>query len=174
MMSEKQAQEIEWESLPYLSPQEFSENPDKRAQPDIIYSLHDYRSILGRAFYPSPTPGALARLREEDKGSRHYAGKGRLSDAVDGFPAGNAANAFLVAITSQLFGGIGLYLDTHYDGREWPMLHLDLRPLGTDHAQETALIWIRQDGEYHYPQYSDQGTSMLAQALRIADKMSNT
>jgi hypothetical protein len=165
------ADRINWGEIRYFARDNFSEDPEQHAEPGLIYSLDDYRGLLGFPLIPSPTRGALARFRKTESESRHYADNGALSDAQDLFPDGDPGQAVLVALTSQLWGGVGLYLDTTYQSIAWPMLHLDLRPLGHNHSRKTALLWIRRDGEYTYPQYTGQGTRILVEALRVAERM---
>lgn len=161
--------QVDWNEVQKFTPDEFPEDPDLYARPKIIYRLDKFRLILGDYVYPSPAAGGLARFDVGSKGSRHCARGKRRSDAVDVFPEGNPGRALLIALTCQLFGGVGLYLDTEYEGHNWPMLHLDLRPLGTNHADETALLWVRRDGQYTYPQYGEQHCSnILIRALRWA------
>jgi len=155
---------INWAKIPDFQPHEFPEDPNKHADPQLMYSLQDYRYLLGRAFFPSPVPGALAR---DDKSSEHFSNDKFKSRAIDGFPKGCPADAWQIALSSQLWGGIGLYLDTHYQGKKWVMLHLDLRPLGHNHANNTVLLWIRdKNGKYVYPQYEKRGMKYLFKTLK--------
>ena len=145
---------IDWSRVPDFSPREFAESPDEHVQPELIYRLQTLRERLGAAIFPSPAGGALARFGGSVT-SRHYA-VGRLSDAVDVFPAdGWAARAWLHAVA--LFGGVGLYLDTHFGGQQRPMLHVDLRP-------EPAW-WVRDAGAYHYAHSSPSAMRRLLSAL---------
>ena len=160
---------IDWGEGKYFSWENFSEDPEEHAEPALLYTLDDYRGLLGYPLYPSPVKGGLARFRKSDEGSRHCARNKKRSDASDQFPDQDPARAVLVALTSRLWGGVGLYLDTKLRGIPWPMLHLDLRPLGYGHSQRTVLVWIRRDGEYIYPQYRDGGGAILGEALRIRE-----
>lgn len=161
--------QIDWEVIKKFAPDEFPEDPNRYARPKLIYRLDSYRLLLGEYVYPSPTAGGLARFDNASKGSRHYAWGKQLSDAVDVFPEGDPGRALLIALTCQLFGGVGLYLDTEHDGHNWPMIHLDLRSLGRNHADKTALLWVRRNGQYTYPQYEGENCSnILIRALRWA------
>ena len=123
-----------------FTPSEFPEDPEKYSDPVLIHSLDDFAVVLGKAVHPSPAPGALARL-DGSKTSRHYAVK-RLSDGVDVFCRCSIFRAWATAM--MRFGGVGVYFDTMYQGRPWPMLHLDKRQKKT--------IWFRDEqGQYHYP-----------------------
>ena len=157
---------ITWTKAPDFKPSEFSENPDKFATPQFIYSLQDYRNLLGRKVYPSPVPGALAR---SDKNSQHYYNLEAdiKSKAGDVFVEGCPAEAWQIALSCQLWGGIGLYLDTQFKGEKWPMLHLDLRALGDNHSKEMILLWVRnKKGKYYYPQYEQNGMKYLFKILK--------
>jgi hypothetical protein len=60
----------------------------------------------------------------------------------------------LLAVTCHLFGGIGWYPHTNGpDGQPWPMLHLDVRKMGTGHSRNHPLLWMRDGDGYHYIQY---------------------
>jgi len=137
--------------------------PDELERVDarLLHALDEYREHLGRPLHPSPAPGAWAR-GEGSPGSRHYA-VGRLADAGDLFPEAPLRTAWRVAVQSRLFGGIGLYVDTHFRGVRWPMLHLDLR--------EERIWWARVEGRYVYPQQEgeaeDEFFRLLAQAAGV-------
>ena len=157
---------ITWTKAPDFKPSEFSENPDKFADPRLIYNLQDYRNLLGKKVYPSPVPGALAR---SDKVSQHYYNLEAdiKSRAGDVFVEGCTAEAWQIAVTSQLWGGVGLYLNTLFKNQKWLMLHLDLRALGKNHSKKTVLLWIRdKKGQYRYPQYEKGGMKYLFKTLK--------
>ena len=156
---------IQWDDVDHFYPDHFPENPDKRANPNLIYNVDLWRKLCGFPISPSPVEGALARFGDADKDSRHYA-VDRLSDALDVFVHGDPVQAFMAALCSQLFGAVGLYLDTTFRGEQWPMLHVDLRPLGVGHSKEMVLIWVREEGEYKYPQYDSSST--LTMGFRVA------
>ncbi len=109
----------------------------------FIKNLHHFRYLTGIPMTPSPVIEGW--YRKEHTTSRHSA-YGRLSDAGDLFPKrGMAFKTFFYALSMSWFGGIGLYIDTKGpDGKDWPMIHLDLRP----HLSKT--IWIRSDKKYFY------------------------
>ena len=126
---------INWNSIYKLSPGEFSEDPNKLAEPALIYSLSKLRKILGSKMYPSPTPGALARSNGS-KTSQHYA-VDRLSTASDVFIEGAPFEIFSKIMYSKLFTGIGIYRNTKGpDGKPWVMFHLDIR------KREFPFIWF--------------------------------
>ena len=134
----------------YFSPSEFPEDPNKHAEPLLLNNLDSLRHSYGELIYPSPVEGALARFDSASSDSQHFAGNGSLSRAVDWFPGGSVQKAWLFAVSSGLFGGIGIYFDTHYQGRKWPMIHTDIRD------RTPALLWYRMDGSYYYFQYNEQ------------------
>ena len=136
---------INWENVEYFDPNvdKFPEGELNLACPELIYQLNTFRKVLGRPIYPSPVKGALAR-QSGSENSRHYA-VNRLSDAIDVFCTGDPFHTWITAITSKLWGGIGIYPFTRFQGREWVMFHLDMRPGMT--------LWVRdRDGAYYYPQ----------------------
>jgi hypothetical protein len=102
----------------------------------IVLLLNRLRNSLpaSYAIYPSPVP--RAHVRYENGRGRHYLCRGkRRSDATDFFMSW--AHVWLAWQEAQRIleiGGIGLYLDTEYDGRITPMLHID--------AREKRLLWV--------------------------------
>lgn len=130
---------IDWSKIEHFKKLEFSEDPDKCANPSLIYSLDSYRKRLDKSIYPSPVPGALARFNKESKTSRHYAIE-RKSDAIDVFCEAPIFQAWSIAMHSGLWNGIGVYFDTKYCNKPWCMLHLDKRKYGS--------LWFRENGEY--------------------------
>jgi hypothetical protein len=123
-------------NMPNFKASEFSEDPEENAHPHLLERLQKYRTILGKPVIPSQTPGALARFDDDSAGSMHYA-VCRYSKAIDVFPDCDIFEAFIVAVRSGLFYGIGVYFDTHINGEYKPMLHLDLRP--------SLLMWYKYD-----------------------------
>jgi hypothetical protein len=140
--------------MPNFKSREFSEDPDEHAHPYLLEAVQKYRTLLGHPFIPSPTPGALARFEPDDMKSMHYA-LAKMSKALDGFPDCDIFEAFLIAVRSGLFGGVGVYLDTQLKGSYKPMLHLDLR--------ETPLMWYRAGGVYKYDTAPDFYQELLSQ-----------
>lgn len=116
----------------------------------ILSGIQNYRNILGCPFSVSLVDGALIRF-DGRKTSEHHViinpeslRPVKLSRAIDGFPDCNIFEAWTKALSSNLFGGIGVYFDTkNNNGIPQPMLHLDLRSL--------PLIWYRAQGMYFYP-----------------------
>ena len=126
---------IDWDNVYKLDRDEFSEDPDKYAEPKLIYSLGKLRRLLGVSVYPSPVHGALARV-SGSKTTQHYA-VDRLSTACDVFIKGIPFEIFTKIMHSKLFTGIGIYLDTNgVDGLPWIMFHLDIR------ERNFPFIWI--------------------------------
>jgi len=157
---------ILWNDVTKFSPSEFSEDPDKYADPALIVALQDQRLALGAIIHPSPAPGALARFSGSDT-SRHYVGPKdrpvRKSDAIDLFTDAPAPNAFLSFLGSGLWGAIGVYFDTKYNYKPHVMFHLDRRPRA---GADIPLIWYRVDGQYHYVMYEgDQSMRNLLSML---------
>jgi hypothetical protein len=112
--------------------------------------MDELRDWCGEPIYPSPVSGALARFDKTDEDSHHYAGEDHKSRALDWFPGGSVQKAWLMAVTSGLFGGIGIYFDTKYQGKPWPMIHTDIR------ERTPTLLWYREGGSYYYFQYKKQ------------------
>jgi len=157
---------IDWNKIRYFDPTKdnFSEDPNE-ADPALIYAIDEFRHILGRSVYPSPVKGALARMTGSVN-SRHYA-VGRKTDAIDVFPSGDIKLAWLVAVTSGLFGGVGLYPFTHFKDKPWPMLHLDMRPFERDGGKDNhTLLWLRDDSDsYWFPQRSERHRDVFFKLL---------
>jgi len=134
-------------------PDEFPEDPRRHADPALIYRLDEWREAVGVPIRPSPARGALARF-DGSETSRHYA-VDRLSDAVDVFVDGSQAAAWIAAV--RLFGGVGFYTDTVYDGEQRPMFHVDLRP--------SRLCWLRSAGGRYTYATTSLGRVALLRAL---------
>lgn len=160
------------ENIKYFSIEEFPEWIGF-AEDRLFFKLDKFREILNCPIYPSPAEGALARFT--DKTSMHYCEKkGPIkSQAVDVFCGCRSELAFFQALASQLWGGIGIYFDTHFHNKFWPLLHLDMRGLGQNHSKETTLIWFR-DEKYIYPQYSEKDFQRLLTMLRKVSDQSAT
>lgn len=146
---------IDWSRVKYFNPKtdKFPEDPNLYSDPNLIYALDLLREAYGYPIYPSPVKGALARL-DGSSTSRHYA-VGRKSDAIDIFPTKDKdKELYLAALSSNLFGGLGLYLDTRgLDGLPLPMLHVDLRPLNNN----KMMLWVRdKKGNYIYSHKDNQ------------------
>lgn len=155
---------INWDYVYKLAPHEFSEDPDKYAEPELMYSLGNLRKLLGTKMRPSPVPGALARLHGKET-SQHYA-IGRKSTASDEFIEGIPFEIYSKILYSNLFTGIGIYLDTNgVDGMPWIMFHLDIR------KRDYPFIWIVKKmyntkkqiigDKYYYPEYDPKYWSLL-------------
>ena len=115
--------------------------PLDRVDAALIIVLQRLRTVSGVPIYPSPLPDAWARMSGSAT-SRHYA-VDRLSDAGDMFPErGRFMELFFRAQQMPEIGGIGVYADTTGpDGKPWPMLHIDLRPV-----DRCRTIWARGGG----------------------------
>jgi hypothetical protein len=138
---------INWDLVNYFKPEEFSENPDIYAEPDLIYALDKTRKKLKHKINPSPIPGALARFDDGSSTSRHYVdlAKNKKSIAVDVFCDCNPTEMFITALDSRLWRGIGIYFDTFYNNELHCMFHLDRR----QGVNKTA-IWFRDTRKYNY------------------------
>jgi len=134
------ASELDWEKIPYLSPEEFPPNTLHKISSLLIEKISQFRTELRSGITPSPVPAGWIRT-DGSQASQHYA-VDRLSTAGDIFLAKkqDARYAFLLACSH--FTGVGIYYDTKYLYRRI-MLHVDLR--------ETPTTWCRHKGKYYYP-----------------------
>lgn len=161
---------IDFNNIEYFAPYEFVDNLN-HVEPQVIYNLDKWRDMSDDYYYPSPVFGSMVRYN--DKSSMHYSNKKDiLSKAIDGFSEGDLVNKFFLAMTSKLWNGIGVYLDTEYDNKFWPMFHFDIRELGYGFNKETILIWIRKKGKYYYPQAMNNGRKFLMDTLEKLTKIS--
>lgn len=136
--------------MPNFTKKEIPEFASKLMSKQILENVQKYRSILNRPFSISSAYGALFRF-DGRKSSEHYVIVDPITDrlikpstAIDGFPYCNIFQAWTLALSSGLFGGIGVYFDTKNNHGDYgPMLHLDLR--------QNNLIWYRSNGIYYYP-----------------------
>jgi hypothetical protein len=143
---------IDWDYVQHFSRDAFAVDPDKYISPQIVHNLEQFRRWYGSPIHPSPVERGLARFKDRDEGSRHYA-VGRLSDALDWFPEGSVQQAWLLAISCGLFGAVGIYTNTKFRGRKWTMFHTDNRPGGVGHSRTHPLLWWRNEDGYFYLQY---------------------
>jgi hypothetical protein len=172
---------IDWSAIQYFNANEFSEDPTYLADPKTIMALDQFRKLLNQRIYPSPVKGALARL-DGNPGSQHYIGTSayqpvRKSTAVDVFCEGIPIDTYQTLISSKLFNGIGVYLDTRGpDGLPWIMFHIDTRPRGFN--AHLPLVWIAMKGskqnQYYYPQSQPSTWSFFNDARLFADKRFGT
>lgn len=114
--------------------------------PEHFATVIRWREACGVPLNPSPwvsddgRSSGCCRFKGSPT-SQHYA-RGRLAQAGDYFPAhARAMTAWLHAI--RFFGGVGLYLDTQYNGRPRRMVHVDSRT-------GRPLWWVRKDRVYVY------------------------
>jgi len=106
-------------------------NIDK-VHPLLILALDRLRDTFGHRIYISPVEGAIyAKNTGHSERSWHYVipGRNEYAMAADIFPEKNVFNAWILAIKSKDFGGVGIY-----PYAVWPakglqgMLHVDVRP----------------------------------------------
>ena len=117
---------IDWSDIENFSASEFSHVDLNHLSCEVIYELQYFRDVLGHKVFPSPVPKAWCRY-DGSKTSQHYA-VDRLGTAGGVFPDCYIGEALLAALRTN-FGGIGIYLDTFYNGEPKPLIHLDLRPI---------------------------------------------
>lgn len=110
----------------------------------VVVVLQQIRYSLDQPIYPSPLKRAWARTDKKSSNSQHYA-VNRLSKAGDIFPErGYLMNCWLAAQQQKDIKGLGLYSDTNGpDGKNWPMLHYDLRNSGR------RIFWVRENKKYY-------------------------
>lgn len=159
-MTEHSASLIFWEFITNFTEDEFSHVNLEDLSEDWVIELQNYRDILGCQIFLSPDPEAFCRY-DGSKTSRHYA-VGRLSNAGDVFPNCHIAEAFLSALRTR-FGGIGVYLDTHFKGQKMPMLHLDMRLV------DNQAVWIREtinDKQVYTTFYPHKDPAVLCEILK--------
>ena len=162
--------EINWDQVLHLSKNEFSENP-KFAEPKLIYSLSQAREILSEKFFPSRATGALARFSGSSS-SQHYS-VSQLSRACDVFIEGKPIQNYLCLLSTGLFNGIGIYLDTSgNDGRPWIMFHLDIRRIGF--KPNIPFVWFstrtHNKNHYFYPQVKPEYWKLLQDGRLYVDR----
>jgi len=145
---------------------EFPENEVEYADIRILQSIDQLRNILGQSIIPSKAAGALARTTDDAKKSQHYSDKVNVfSKAIDWFPAKNANIYGTISkiMGSHLFGGVGVYFDTHgYSYSHDVMIHTDIRNLD---KYAFTLLWFRQGGVYFYPQLVADHSKKFLQLL---------
>lgn len=156
------AAELDWSQIRYFTRDEFrgatfAGGPVIDLTPllaaSVVLAADELRARLGVPLVPSHVDGALVRIYNDQ--SRHFAGEGRLSDALDLFtPQASLAQVFEAAADIPAIGGVGLYPHT----RPHPLVHIDTRPRGFGGRQAT---WARDDaGAYVAAAYAlDRGVA---------------
>jgi hypothetical protein len=158
---------INWAKIKHFSPSEFPEDPDKYAEPELIYTLDKIRRAQGKPIYPSPVKGALARFDGSER-SQHYA-VGRKSTGVDIFPECVPIQFMLLLMKFENIKGIGIYRDTTgINGKPWVMFHIDIRERGFNDLE--PLIWIaikdmNYKTNYIYPQSNNYYWNLLSNKI---------
>lgn len=167
---------IDWDKVYKLSASEFSEDPNKYAEPELLYSLGSLRKRAGVKMFPSPVSGALARFTGS-KTSQHFVNRKELptkrSTGSDIFMEGIPFVNYQTILRSYKFNGIGIYLDTiGGDSLPWIMFHVDIRPYGSNpYNRIEPLIWIAEKifdtaknkwvTKYRYPQFDSKYWRLL-------------
>lgn len=157
---------INWALINHFNQNEFSEDPDIYAHPDLLMALDKWRTDYGSKIIPSKAQGALARPEMASRTSYHYADpySGVYSRAVDVFPQGSIPWAYLSALQQKAFGGIGIYFTKRdHRGADWPMIHVDIRK-----DQRVTWYWTQDEG-YVYINKADN-TSAVRWLLRLLDR----
>ncbi len=134
-----------WNDIKYFKRVDFSEDPDKFSHPMTIQYADYSREALKERAFPSPVPGAVARMDGSDL-STHFIGTFaapvRKSTALDLFFEGYPIMNFTELLKLRLWNGIGIYIHTKgNDGKKWVMFHLDIREKANPNIQY-PLIWI--------------------------------
>ena len=109
----------------------------------MIYTLDQFRSLLGERIFPSTAPGAFVRFSGSET-SQHYVGSEdnpiRKTTAIDFFAEGIPVEIFSGLLNQFFVKGIGIYLDTTgVDGKPWVMFHMDIREKG---FKSFPLVWF--------------------------------
>ena len=137
----KPANKLNWHRVEDFDRSEFPRGILKNMSADFMEQLFAFRKRLNAALIPSPLQEGWVRM-DGSPGSQHYA-VGRLSTAGDVFLAEGADARYAFTLACQFFNGVGIYYDTHINGKPRIMLHLDTR--------EVPTVWCRHQGEYLYP-----------------------
>ncbi len=130
------AENLDFSRLRYFDRNEFPGDVLDHMEALIILLLNKLRNGLPAGYSIYPSPVERAHVRQEESSSRHstMCGK-RLSDATDFFMCWE--HIFLAWQEAQRIveiGGIGLYLDTRYQSKTMPMMHID--------ARDERLLWV--------------------------------
>lgn len=133
----------DWGLVDNFAASEWKQNSSELYDLDfgVILMADRVRDAIGVSMYPSPVDGAFSR-KYGSTTSRHYA-VGKLSIAGDFFIPNMSAVEVLVRLYAMKDRpkGLGIYLDTIYNGVPCVMIHIDLR--------EDEALWIRDGGEYY-------------------------
>jgi len=152
--------ELNWHRINHFNSKE-NWGDVKLVDPILIYSLDIFRKQLSSSVYLSPVEGAVVAKTGHSKKSYHYPIQGvRLCLAADIFPNCPLIHAFITAMKSNLFTGIGIYPFWEWKEKKlYGGLHLDIRG-----GKEKILWWRNEKGHYHY--FTDiQNTKRLFKIL---------
>lgn len=124
---------VDWSKIRHFKKEEFLRYYSKEYHSvlhlfdaQLVYAVDNLREVVGEILLISPVKGAISRIKEKYKYSRHYA-VNRLSDALDLMvPSGDLRKIYDTNIPE--IGGIGVYPDW----KPYPGIHIDLRPRKTD------------------------------------------
>ncbi len=136
------AKELQWNKIPHFTQEEFNGKIETYSG-SIILSLSEYREVLKKRIVISP-----ANWGKHSKKSWHYQieNRNKYVQAIDIFPRTDLAYAWLTAIKTGLFKGIGVYPYWSYSVKRLVGgLHLDTRK--SDHI---AMWWCDKNKKYHY------------------------
>lgn len=161
------ASQIDWNLVTYFGPDEWPDDILEYLDSNLITAINSLRMRSGQRIDPSPLHDGWVRT-DGSTTSRHYIGKSkdnpdRLSDAGDIFPHGDILQIWRVAVTMDVFGAVGLYTDTIYEDKPWPMLHLDIRARG----KGSSVWWLRTGKQYyHFPARGGTDAETFYSALK--------
>lgn len=134
--------ELPWKFIRYFSKDEFDGHTSEISGA-IVYALNEYRNRLNKRILISP-----ANWGTHSKKSWHsrIPNRNDYAQAIDIFPNCKLSYAWICAIKTGFFRGIGIYPYWKYPEKNlFGGLHLDLRK--SDHI---AMWWANKNGEYNY------------------------
>ena len=139
---DKSSDELPWLLIQHFSIPEF-EGHTNEISGALVLALELFREKLKKRINISPSNWGI-----HSEHSWHYRIKDRnkFAQAIDVFPHCNLAYAFMTAIKTNLFNGIGVYpywswKNKHLSGG----LHLDIR-----NTKDIKMWWVDQNNKYHY------------------------
>lgn len=135
--------EIDWSKTNSFKPAEWPKGVLEHMDVSLMHELFELRKRLPNYCAMIPSPLVDAHIRQKGSSRHSIEGGTRKSDATDLFVRWAALWPVYQEAQRMGFGGIGLYLDTRYNGEIRPMIHLDMR-------SPERIEWVRYKGVYYY------------------------
>lgn len=143
---------VNWKRVSHFSPTENWGDIDQVSSL-LVYSLDEYRKLIRNKVYLSPRKGAVFAKTGHRCSSLHYPVTDvRPCIAADVFPDCELSVAWMFALKSTVFNGVGIY--PYWRWTKHPELygglHLDLGDPCESDNEKRRLWWVDENRKYYY------------------------